>query len=125
MKIQDHDNDCRCYYCYLDSPEWKREKEKAYKHTHMHCCTICRIPEENEYHHYKGYSAIWTEQDYLFIVRVCRKCHHRNHFPIFGKKTPLTRKALQKRYKFLKWSYPIRTYRPSDFIEWVCNLYRI
>jgi len=125
MKIQDHQKGCRCYYCYLDSPEWEREKQKAWKATKINHCTICGIPEQLEWHHFRGYASIWTENDYRFIVRVCRNCHQRNHFPLFGGKIPLTRKALQKRYKFLKWTYPIRTYRPSLFLQWVWDLYRI
>lgn len=123
--MQDHPRNCHCYYCYLKSPQWEREKREAWKLLKASYCQICKHFGPSEWHHYKGYEAIWTEKDHSFITLVCRSCHQRCHFTLSGKKIPLTREALEKRYKMLKWTYPIRSFRPSTFFSWLYKSYRV
>lgn len=114
--MQDHPKHCRCYDCYMVSPQWKRTKKKALKLSRTNGCDICQIFERYEWHHFKGYDAIWTDQDYLYISKICRHYHQLCHFKD-GKKIPLTRKELEPRYWFLKRTHKIRTFRPSTLLR--------
>lgn len=117
---------CCCYYCYLKSDEWRREKSKNWQLYKKGYCDICKSRERPEYHHFKGYHAIWTTKDYLNIVRLCRSCHQRCHFTVLTrKKIPLLKRQLYRRYKWVKWTYPLRSFRASVFFNWLYQAYRI
>lgn len=106
---------------YMRSKQWEREKRKAVEQKPSPMCSITGCDRyKRDWHHYKGYEAIWTENDYMFITQVCGTHHFLCHFTLFGK-VSLTKKDLVKRYNYLcrhKW----RRLRPSHILElWIVN----
>lgn len=112
------------YQGYLGSGLWEVNKNKARKRFAPYYCSITNCDRFYvAFHHYLGYEAVWTDQDYLYIAPVCKTHHALCHWTIFGK-IPLERRQLQRRYKYLC-RHTWRRKRPSDLFNWLGEAYRV
>jgi hypothetical protein len=105
------------YRDYLQSELWEENKRFVGQKQQWKCA----IPKCDkwivDFHHYRGYAAIWTEEDVHYIKGVCRIHHRLCHYKWLGLiKIKKTEQELLKRYKAIcsrSWG----RLRPSDFFK--------
>lgn len=98
----------KSYEIYLKSTYWKTLHDILIKYEKEANCWICDKNHSLLIHHVR-YDMLFEERLGESIYRVCFKCHEEIHFRTFffilRLKTPLTRRKLLKRMRWLKMKY--------------------
>lgn len=96
------------YDRYMETEHWYKLKKKYIYDNPNACCWICGIKKFLLLHHV-DYANLYYEKLYRDIYIICFDCHQKIHFSFFGLfKTPLIKKKLLIRMRFLKFIFCIQ-----------------